>query len=97
MRLARYSLYTGANNAIACDTMRQGAISCATAQPPVAASAGALTLVGSPSFCREINFVAIYALLDVPFSAPAYTLLDHSDGHFFNTMEWSMVFEKKPL
>ena len=22
-------------------------------------------------FCREINFVAIYALLDVPFSAPA--------------------------
>ena len=29
--------------------MMQGAISCATAQPPVAASAGALTLAGSPS------------------------------------------------
>ena len=27
----------------------QGAISCATARPPVAASAGALTLAGSPS------------------------------------------------
>ena len=26
-------------------------------------------------YCRKINFVAIYALLDVPFSAPAYTLL----------------------
>ena len=26
-----------------------------------------------------------------------YFLLDHSDGHFFKTMEWSMVFEKKPL
>ena len=24
-------------------------------------------------------------------------VLDHSDGHFFKTMEWSMVFEKKPL
>ena len=23
--------------------------------------------------------------------------VDHSDGHFFKTMEWSMVFEKKPL
>ena len=23
--------------------------------------------------------------------------LDHSDGHFFKTMEWSMVFQKKPL
>ena len=38
------------------------------ARPPVAASAGALTLAGS-GFCREISFVAIYALLDVPFSA----------------------------
>ena len=23
--------------------------------------------------------------------------LDHSNGHFFKTMEWSMVFQKKPL
>ena len=23
--------------------------------------------------------------------------IDHSDGHFFKTMEWSMVFQKKPL
>ena len=30
-------------------THKQGAISCATARPPVAASAGALTLAGSPS------------------------------------------------
>ena len=42
------------------------------ARPLVAASAGALTLAGSPStrcFCREISFVAIFALLDVMFSA----------------------------
>ena len=34
--------------------MEQGAISCATAQPPVAASAGALTLAGSPSICAFV-------------------------------------------
>ena len=35
---------------LACeDGQQQGAISCATARPPVAASAGALTLAGSPS------------------------------------------------
>ena len=41
-------------------------------RPPVSASAAALTLAWSPStcsFCCEISFVAIYALLDVPFSA----------------------------
>ena len=38
------------------------------ARPPVTASAGALTLAGSPSI-REISFVAIYALLALPFSA----------------------------
>ena len=26
-----------------------------------------------------------------------FQMVDHSDGHFFKTMEWSMVFEKKPL
>ena len=56
--------------------MVQGAISCATAQPPVAASAGALsrfTRFGMyhfqsqhTRFCREISFVA---LLGVSFSA----------------------------
>ena len=25
------------------------------------------------------------------------SMIDHSDGHFFKTMEWSMVFQKKPL
>ena len=44
---------------------RQGGRSCATARPPVSAS-------GEPQhthFCREMSFVAIYALLDVLFSA----------------------------
>ena len=56
----------------------QGAISRATMRPLVAASAGALALAGSPSiraFVAKSKFVAIYALLDVPFSAPAYTRL----------------------
>ena len=52
-----------------CMYSRQGGRSCATARPPVSASAGAPALAGSPSFCHEISFVAICALLDVPFSA----------------------------
>ena len=41
-----------------------GAISCATAQPPVAASAGALMLAGSPSMYARIRaFVAKSILL----------------------------------
>ena len=30
-------------------------------------------------------------------STLSVSAVDHSDGRFFKMMEWSMVFEKKPL
>ena len=42
-------IMTGTMLMIMIDDHNQGAISCATARPPVAASTGALTLAGSPS------------------------------------------------